>query len=219
MQWITSAIKMQCPNSKWEWGCSNNKRANQIWLVEFQHWWHGLMTIKWKFVPLALKKCHVPLALLNVHNGAHPGSKVHKHCRSASRGMSEATSLSRHCSPPRMDLPSQKVQPPAIIPPLGTHWITWKHGSQCPLMANGQSPLLHLLEQFTYTVCNGNAHRVSALYCLLEVSGQAPGKCQYIFVLLSEREINFCKTFEVGHQVATLCHLMVLPGGRLMDGW
>ena len=35
----------------------------------------------------------MPLALLNVHIGAHPVSRVHKNCRSASMGLSEATSL------------------------------------------------------------------------------------------------------------------------------
>ena len=54
MQWITIGIKMQCPNSSWEWGCSNNKRANQTWLV-IQHWWCGPMIMKQIFMPLALE--------------------------------------------------------------------------------------------------------------------------------------------------------------------
>ena len=68
----------------------------------------------------------MPLALLNVHTGVHPVSKVHKNCRSASTGVSEATSLSRHCIPPGMGLPCWKVWPPAIIPP-GTYWIAGRH--------------------------------------------------------------------------------------------
>ena len=33
---------------------------------------------KQKFMPLALRKCHVPLALWNVLTVAHPVSRVHK---------------------------------------------------------------------------------------------------------------------------------------------
>ena len=71
-------------------------------------------------MPLAHRNCHMLLALLNVHTVAHLVSRVHKNCRSASMGVSEATSLSRCCSPPRMGLPSWKVWPLAIIPPGNT---------------------------------------------------------------------------------------------------
>ena len=60
--------------------------------------------------------------------------------------------------------------------------------------------------------------RVSALHCLLEVGWLGTRKMSYIFVLLSVRKIDFCMTFEVECQAATLCQLMVLPGGKLMDG-
>ena len=59
--------------------------------------------------------------------------------------------------------------------------------------------------------------RVTALHCLLEVRQSGTGKMSYIFVLLLAREIDFCMTFEVKCQVAALCQLMVLLGGKLMD--
>ena len=56
-------------NHNWNWnvvsqlqlgmGLQQYKGANQTWLV-IQHWWHGPMTVKQKFMPLALKNVMCP---------------------------------------------------------------------------------------------------------------------------------------------------------------
>ena len=117
MQWITSGIEMWCPISNWKWDWGNNKRADQTWLAGFQHQWCGLRSLNESSCPWHLKMSCAPWDIENVYTGAHLVSRVHKHCRSASTGVYEAMSLSRNYSPPRMGLPSWKVQPLAIIPP------------------------------------------------------------------------------------------------------
>ena len=140
-----------------------------------------------------------------------PSEQSSKNCRSASTGVSEATCLFRCYSPPGVGFPSQKVQPLAIIP-LGTlDCLTLS--SMSPDGKLDRVPLLHLM-----VVCIGNAHRVTAL-CCLKLGGQAPVKCHMFTYHFSVQEIDFCTTFEVGWQVATLCQLMVLLGGKLIGGW
>ena len=59
--------------------------------------------------------------------------------------------------------------------------------------------------------------KVTALHCLLKVGHSVTREMLHIFVLLSAKEIDFCMTSEVRSWVATLCQLMVLLGGRLME--
>ena len=70
----------------------------------------------------------------------------------------------------------------------------------------------------TGTVCMGSAHSVTAL-CCLKLGSWVPVKCCMLSCCFSLREIDFCVTFEVRHQAAALCQLMVLLGGKLIARW
>ena len=162
------------------------------------------------------------LVLSNVHIGAHSVSKVHKNCRPASTGVSEATSLPRCHSPPGLGLPSQKVWPSAIIPPgntvdyLNTLLLMSPDGK-------GQSPSLllpvHFVLSSTDTVCIVSAHGATAMCCLLEGGQLGAGKCHTLSCSFSLKEIDFCMPFGVRCWAAALCQPMVLLGGKLIAGW
>ena len=82
-------------------------------------------------------------------------------------------------------------------------------------MVHGQSPFLLLLVQFVLVV------HLETLHCAadLKLGGQALGKCHTFSCSFCLKEINFCMTFGVRCQAATLCQLMVMLGGKLIVGW
>ena len=86
----------------------------------------------------------------------------------------------------------------------------WHSPSHIEVFHHGKSAPGHL-SQWAYS---HTAHLV--LHCLLKVR-QSVARKIYIFVLLSEKAINFCMTSNVRHWVATLCQLMVLLGSKLME--
>ena len=49
------------------------------------------------------------------------------------------------------------------------------------------------------------------------LGSQPLGKCHMFTHLFSAKEIIFCMTLQVSHQVANLCQLMVLLGSKLME--
>ena len=85
--------------------------------------------------------------------------------------VSEATSPPRCHSPPRLGLPSQKVWPPAAIPPGNK---VDHSDTMLPMSPDGKGA--ESLPSSTKKVCIVSAHGVTALCCLLEDGQSGTGK-------------------------------------------
>ena len=164
-----------------------------------------------KFVPLALKNCHMPLALGNCYSVCSPDEQSQfTHfffffCRSAyvSSGISGVTCLFlRHLSPPRMfSFPSCKKGPSQMIgfSPLflwGTLWI--RHCNlDAPWWSSGQSPSVSIGQSHESTghiSSRWNTYRVSlhkqshfASLCCQRSGGQVLAKSQTFTHSISAR--------------------------------
>ena len=138
-------------------------------------------------------ECHMPLALLNVLTVANSMSRVHK-LQICFHGVSEATSLIRCCSPPRMSFLLGKS--------ASHHCSPWEHTGSFATDLNvpqwwiGQSPPLYILTQsvLVVQVLEVNMDRVTTLYCLLsKVRQSGTWEVSYVSVLfLSEGEWLSC---------------------------
>ena len=190
------------------------RRANQTWLVD-----PTLMacftSYKQKSVPLSHMKCHMPLALGSVHTGTHLVSKVHTLADLLQWGCLRSPLSIGGTVLPRLRLSFMESQPLAT-----GHTVSFKHTTlSVPISKWAVSSFIYWYSLYTQFVTVRHIDRVTALHCLLKVRWLGTGKMSYIFVLLSVKEIDFCMTYEVGCWAATLCQLMVLLGGELMDWW
>ena len=140
---------MQCPN----WlvrsrDCGNAKNTKEELIIP--DWWIQqpalcFMNYEQKIVPLALTKCHVPLAL---RMSCAPGSWISLHWsspheqsshifRSASVGVSEITSLYRWHSPSHVEVFHHRKLALGHL----SHWLAQTQHTWCPPLIHGQSPL------------------------------------------------------------------------------
>ena len=141
-----------------------------------------------------------------------PHEQSSQNCRSACTGVSEAISLIRCPSPPRMSFLLRKLASDHSSPREHTGSFTTDLDVPCWWIK--QSPSLHISTWFVLVV---HMDRVTAL-CCLKLGGQMPGKCLTFVCCLSVREDDFHMTLEVGCWEATLCQLMVMLDGRLLTG-
>ena len=153
-----------------------------------------------RIMPLALIKCHVPLALESVHSVAHPNSKVHTFTYLLHWGcLGSPLSIGGAVLPMLMSSVTEN-QPRAVC-----HTGSLKHStSGIPHWYNGQSPPSLIVDSHSYIA----AHHMWWQHRQSHVRWLVTWKMLYIFELLSVKEIDFHMTSDVGHQAAILCQLM-----------
>ena len=158
-------------------------------------------------MPLALKKCHVPLA----HRMSHAPGTFHcfYNCSPCEQSSQTADLLPWGCL--RLHLFFRCHSPPGMSFLLGKsaschhspleHTGLSAHLTQTSMSHDGNS-WAESSPSSIGTVCNGSAHGVTGL-CCLKLHGSAPGKCMFM-CCFSMREDDFHMTSEVGHWAAIL---------------
>ena len=97
--------------------------------------------------------------------------------------------------------------------PMRTQLITLPWTTMSPDGSWDESSLLIHTVVMMHRVCDGSMHRQSHVSAASHLKD-----CHTFTHLFSAKEIIFCMTLQVGHQVADLCQLMVLLVGKLTTG-